>query len=111
MGLFFSCVFCGEARSAAPRYFTLHIESQPLDGALLEFARQTGLQVLFFSRLTEGQQAPALDGMYTLDAAMTELLSMADLKYRTINARTIEIVPAHRTGAGPRIGKADAFCT
>jgi len=116
MGLFWSCFFCYDARGATPRLLTLHIEGQPLDGALLEFARQTGIQVLFFSRLAEGRRSPPLNGTYTLEAAMAALLSESDLKYRVINARTIEIIPAPPAAPGRRsgrlFGKVDAInCT
>ena len=93
VGLVWGCFLCGDIRSAAPPVYTLHIASQPLDAALQDFARQTGLQILFFSRLTDGRRSAALDGMYTIDAAMTGLLSESKLTYRSINARTIEIVP------------------
>ena len=97
-----TCVFlCGARVSQA--VFTLHIESQPLDVALQELAKQTGLQVLFFSELTEGRRSVALNGKYTLDAALTALLSDAKLTYRRINARTIEIVPA-RSGRAIKAG-------
>lgn len=89
------------ARSAAPAY-TLHIESQALDTALQEFARQTGMQVLFFSRLTEGRRSRALDGKYSLDAALSALLSQANLTYRIVNARTIEIVAPGEEGRESR---------
>jgi hypothetical protein len=51
------------------------------------------MQILFFSRLTDGRRSVALDGMYLIDAAMAALLSESKLTYRFINARTIEIVP------------------
>jgi hypothetical protein len=93
LGLFWLCLFCHEAESAAPpRIYTLHIEPQPLDGALQEFARQTGLQILFFSRLTEGRRSVSLDGMYTVDIAMKTMLSGSNLTYRVVNTKTIQIV-------------------
>ena len=71
--------------------YKLHIASQPLESALQEFARQTGIQILFLSYLTDGQVAPALDGTYTADAAMHALLSGCGLTFRWVNAKTIEI--------------------
>ena len=76
--------------SAEPAY-TLHIASGPLDSALQEFARQTGIQILFFSYLTDGQWARALDGTYTVDAAMHALLADTALTFRWVNEKTIEI--------------------
>jgi iron complex outermembrane receptor protein len=102
-----ACTFflCGGTRStAAPPVYTVHISSQPLDAALQELARQTGLQILFFSRLTDGHRSPALDGMYTLDAAMVVLLSESRLTYRLINAKTIQIVPVRAAPADGKTG-------
>src|ERR1700744_2421854 len=93
LGLFWSCFFCIDARGVQPRVYKLHIDSQPLNGALLEFARQTGIQILFFSYIAEGRHSPALDGTYTVAAAMTALLAESHLTFRMINPRTIEIVP------------------
>jgi iron complex outermembrane recepter protein len=82
----------GSARVCAQSVYTLHIESQPLDSALQEFARQTGMQILFYSHLTDGRRSAALDGKYTMDAAIAALLLDSKLTYRRVNAKTIEIV-------------------
>lgn len=87
----------GDAVGSAPRLYSLHIESQPLAEALLDFARQTDIQILIFSRLAEGLHSPALDGTYTVDAAMAAMLSRSSLTYRSINARTIEIIRRRAT--------------
>jgi hypothetical protein len=83
-------LFPGAMRIAEPAY-TLHIASGPLDGALQEFARQTGIQILFFSYLTDGLRGRALDGTYTVDVAMNTLLAESKLTFRWVNAKTIEI--------------------
>jgi len=90
----------GGARSDEQVVYTLHIESQPLDGALQEFARQTGMQILFFSDVTDGLRSAALNGKYTMETAMTALLSGSNLTYRLINPKTIEIAPTARTDRG-----------
>jgi hypothetical protein len=82
---------------AEPPAFELHIASQPLDSALQEFARQSGIQVLFFSYLTDGQRAPALDGTYTVDVAMNALLAHSMLTFRWVNAKTIQITQIRRS--------------
>jgi iron complex outermembrane receptor protein len=81
---------------AEPTTYRLHIASQPLDGALQEFARQSGIQVLFFSYLTDGLRAPALDGTYTADVAISALLAHSTLTFRWVNAKTIQITPLRR---------------
>jgi len=74
----------------------LRIASQPLDGALQEFSRQSGLQVIYFSSLTAGIQSPGVTGKHTVAAALEQLLAGSGLSFRLINARTVEI---RKTGA------------
>jgi hypothetical protein len=90
LALVCASLFPGAMRSAEPAY-TLHIASGPLDSALQEFARQTGIQILFFSYLTDGLRVRALDGTYTVDVAMNALLADSMLTFRWVNAKTIEI--------------------
>ena len=96
LGLVWAGFFPGSAHGAEPAAHTLHIASQPLDSALQEFARQTGIQIIFFSYLTDGRRAPALDGRYSVDAAMKALLAESGLTFRQVNAKTIEIRPPRR---------------
>jgi outer-membrane receptor for ferric coprogen and ferric-rhodotorulic acid len=89
---------CAEvARSEERTKYNLHIPSQSLDAALQEFARQSGIQIVFFSQLTQGLQSPALEGEYTVDGAMDALLSGSNLTFRVINSKTLQI--AERPGA------------
>ena len=79
------------AASTEPVKCNLKIDSQALANALQEFARQCGLQIIFFSRVAEGLRAPALDGRYTIAAALSALLSGSRLTFRVINPKTVEI--------------------
>jgi outer membrane receptor for ferric coprogen and ferric-rhodotorulic acid len=83
----------GIGNEQVPAAFTypLKIDSRALADALQEFARQSGLQVIFFSELTEGLKAPPLDGQYTLETAMRVLLAQSHLSFRIINARTVQV--------------------
>jgi hypothetical protein len=67
------------------------IDSQPLGTALQQFAELSGVQIIFFSQVTEGLQAPALNGSYTVSGALEILLSGSQLIFRVINPKTIEI--------------------
>ena len=96
LALVFAGLLPRAMRGAEPAAHTLHIASQPLDSALQEFARQSGVQIIFISYLTDGQRAPALDGTYTVDAAMKALLAGSMLTFRRVNAKTIEIRPLQR---------------
>jgi outer membrane receptor for ferric coprogen and ferric-rhodotorulic acid len=84
------------ASSAEPEKYNLKIESQSLDQALQEFARQSGLQIIYFSQVTQGLRAPPLAGQYTIDAAFDQLLHGSRLSFRVINPKTVEIRPADR---------------
>jgi iron complex outermembrane recepter protein len=81
------------APSSEPVKHHFKIDIQPLGTALQQFAEQSGIQIIFFSRVTEGLQAPALNGSYTISDALGKLLSGSHLIFRVINPKTIEICP------------------
>ena len=81
------------APSSEPVRYNFKIDAQPLGTALQEFAKQSGVQIIFFSEVTEGLQAPALNGSYTIPRALERLLSGSHLIFRVINPKTIEICP------------------
>lgn len=57
------------------RAVTLGIRAQPIGSALNEFARQSGVQVLFCSDASDGVSVPDLAGTFAPDVALTKLLS------------------------------------
>ena len=73
--------------------YELDIEAQALPGALKSFAEQTDLQVVYFAAVAEGKDAPALEGEFTADAALDQLLANADLEVQNVDARTYSIAP------------------
>jgi len=79
------------APSSEPLSYDFKIDSQPLGTALQQFAKQGGVQIIFFSQVTEGLQAPALHGSYTISEGLKMLLSGSHLLFRVINPKTIEI--------------------
>jgi iron complex outermembrane recepter protein len=95
--LIVACAILARLTVAAPAQgdeapvYQLKIPNEPLNDALQEFARQSGLQIVFLSRLTEGYQAPALSGRFTATAALNKLLTESHLKFRQLNAGTIEV--------------------
>ncbi|HEV7716715.1 MAG TPA: STN domain-containing protein [Steroidobacteraceae bacterium] len=89
---------CASPRTEPAKY-DLKIASRALDEALQEFSRQSGVQIIYFSRLTEGLRAPALDGQYTLTGAMGALLAGSKLTFRVINSQTVEIKSMPLTGS------------
>jgi hypothetical protein len=85
-----ACLAAGPSSEPVKHHFK--IDSQPLGTALQEFAQQSGVQIIFFSQVTEGLQAPALNGSYTISGALEVLLSGSHLIFRVINPKTIEII-------------------
>ncbi|HEY0680712.1 MAG TPA: TonB-dependent receptor [Steroidobacter sp.] len=67
------------------------IAAQPLSQALREYAQQSGDQVVFYSEIGKGREAPAVEGSYTRQEALRRLLENTGLKYRRVNAKTVAI--------------------
>jgi outer membrane receptor for ferric coprogen and ferric-rhodotorulic acid len=88
------------APDASPRFGLSIRAGLALDEALQELARQSGVQLVFFSQITTGRSAPQLSGEYTLAAAMTRLLEGSDLTFRQVNEHTVEV-----RQAPPRSGR------
>jgi outer membrane receptor protein involved in Fe transport len=93
---------------AAAQHYQLNIQRQSLDGALKDFAGQTGLQVARFSDAVRGDGIVGpLAGIYSVDKALTALLNDQGLSYRLLNERTILIVKRDTTeadGSTSRLG-------
>lgn len=85
------------ADSDAPVKCNLKIDSQSLGSALQEFAKQCSVQIIFFSQVAEGLQAPALNASYTIAGALDVLLSGSHLTFRVINPKTIAILNSTAT--------------
>ena len=69
----------------------LRIPAQSLDEALQELARQSGMQVIYFSGLTQGIQSVGVSGSYTVGEALQVMLAGSGLSFRMLNARTVAI--------------------
>ena len=94
--------------SAAPaRTFQLAISSQPLAAALQELARQSGIQIIFFSKFADGHEAPAVRGTVTIDDALHRMLGGTHLTYRRLNTNVIEIRPPSVPVAGALAHQSD----
>lgn len=68
-----------------------NIAAQPLSQALREYAQQSGDQVVFYSDIGKGREAPALAGSFTRQEALQRLLENSGLKYKRVNAKTVAI--------------------
>ena len=90
-------LFAGAAVASEPTY-DFDLRSDSLKGALEQFARQSGLQVAYFTRVAEGRGAPAVNGRLTADQALGTLLHASGLTFERIDDGVVAI-RAHQTGA------------
>lgn len=71
---------------------TVNIERQGMAGALSEFAKQSGMQLLYPSDgQVERLMAKEVVGTYPAEVALSQLLGDSGLKYQFVNARTVAI--------------------
>ncbi|WP_198683781.1 TonB-dependent receptor domain-containing protein [Peristeroidobacter agariperforans] len=79
--------------SAAILRHNLHIPRQTLDVALKDLAQQTGLQIVRFSDAVKGDaMVGPLNGNYSAEQALRELLAPAGLTFRPLNDRAYIVV-------------------
>jgi iron complex outermembrane receptor protein len=85
----FLSVWAGTAQSVPA--LSAPIASQPLAQALVEFAHQTGLQLLYESKLAAQRQShEAAVGLSAADA-LTEMLQGTGLNFQFLNPKTVRI--------------------
>jgi outer-membrane receptor for ferric coprogen and ferric-rhodotorulic acid len=101
--MLFMTLACAAPAPPARYEFSIHA-GVPLDEALQELARQSGIQIVFFSKITAGRSARTLSGKYTLAAALTRLLKGSELTFREVNEHTIEVlqVPSRSARVPPK---------
>jgi iron complex outermembrane receptor protein len=74
-----------------------NIPAQSLSSALIRFSADTKLQVLYDSAVAEHLQAPALNGSYTPEQALGQLLKGTGLNYRYSDDKTVTLeAPSHQ---------------
>ena len=76
----------------------LHIEPQPLNAALREFAERSGLQVMYAAEVGEGVNSPGTSEPDSNEEALDELLANTGLEFEYINERTVAIGMAEERG-------------
>lgn len=79
------------ARAAANR---IEAPAQPVRQAIVEFARQTGVQVLALEEDLRGKVTAPVSGVYTPREALTRMLTGTGLMIRSDNGRTITLARA-----------------
>ena len=81
----------------------LRMPSQPLDSALRSVGQQTGANIVFTAESVRGLKAPALNGAYTPEGAVTRLLQGTGLRAQVNDDRTIVIRRAAASSARPAL--------
>ena len=74
------------------------IAAQPLSSALLDFAEQSGLEILFDARLSADQTVGALVGDYSAEQALALLLAGTGLGYSRADSGAITLFPTAAPG-------------
>ena len=72
-------------------FIAFHIPAQPLDKAVLIFAEQAGLQVLFDSQMLRGLNSVALNGDLGVQEGLARLLGNNPVEYRFTGERQITL--------------------
>ncbi len=88
------------------RELTFSIPSQPLASALVEFARQSQIQILTANAELTKYSSAGIQGRHTVRAALSAILSGTDLSFREVGEGTLTIA---REGQGkiPATGATD----
>ena len=88
-----------DAARAAPSRpgvaYRFDIPAQPLSQALNQLALRSDREILFSPALTRGKRSPALNGVFTAEAALERLLANSGLTVR-LEGRSFLVVPAPR---------------
>ena len=102
----------GGNTSASTELRRYNIPAQPLSEALIEFGKQSGLQVTTGSVLVEGKQAPSVSGTLSVEQALSQLLAGNNLRYE-VNGGMVRLAAGTETTALPsvRIGAQDLLGT
>src|SRR5687768_3180533 len=76
---------------------TAPIPAQPVDSALTEFSRQTGLQIVYMSRLADRVKSSAVPSGLPSDEALRRLLADTGLEFEFLDRRTVTILPSGKS--------------
>jgi outer membrane receptor protein involved in Fe transport len=85
---------------------SITIAPQPLPAALAEFAHQTGLQLVYVSKIAAKHDSKGVRAARSSSEALTQLLDGTQLRFEFLNARTVRIyepgAPYSPTSPGPQ---------
>ena len=97
-------LWTGESRAGGA--LSADIKPQPLAGALAEFARQSGLQLVYVSQLAKARASKGAGAGLAPAAALSALLEGTGLRFEFLNERTVRIFETTSAAAAPPKGAA-----
>ncbi len=105
----FALIACGLSAQAATteQAVAFRIAAQPLDSALVEFSRQSGLQLVVSSETTRGKSSQGVQGSFQPTAALKMLLAGSGLDYSVVNPRSLAIRTASPRSSDSARNQAD----
>jgi hypothetical protein len=86
-------------RVASADKVSLNIPAQPVETALIEFSRQTGIHVMVYSDYAKDITCPRLQGMYTPARALDELLAHTGLRYEYLDPQSVAVFSIERSSS------------
>lgn len=86
-------------KATQPAVLMLDIPAQSLGSAVLAFADQAGLQVLFDSQRLAGLQSTTVNGQYSVQEGLARLLGNAPVEYRFNGERQVTLTRVEQSGA------------
>ncbi len=84
------------------------IPSQPVAEALSSLSRQTGLQVVWMSRVADGVKSKAIPGGLPSEEALRKLLEATGLEFEFLNERTVTVFVAGEGRRSDKVSRAGA---
>jgi hypothetical protein len=70
----------------------IDIPAQPLSASLQELSKRIGVQFTYAPGVIERRDAPALNGVYSIEGALDTLLAKTNLTYHVLSTGSIEIL-------------------
>ncbi len=101
----FAVLFFAATTGYAEESYELDVSAQELSTALRDFAEQSGLQVVYFAAVAEGEVTEGVRGPHSAETALGELLAGTDLAYERVDERTYSIAPQSEAAEESEPGK------
>ncbi len=93
------------AQANVPQNMQFVINAPQLGPALIQFSHQSGLAIVFSSRITRNLAAPPLTGTMDIDEALNYLLAGTELSWELVDGRIIAIFESRCNDPGAANGR------